>query len=267
MFLGQLYFYDAQLADIDTPVTLDQLEGVEFVGLTPIRKEDYKGIGRHNWLTMIRDQFVDQYGLILQENQLSFAPWMWQRLTSPSESSEGIVSPKSAFQSELLEWMLKGARLEDVKHILVTGSLSDNQDDFALYYGLRVLYIFAEHTPELSEYEPVEAEIDRLDVELSLTPQILVLGSQYLAPLFVNIQCEFQTPAITQEDILQQIQRVIQQNASIELVLIENAEKETLTYLKKRLPESVLVSPLNLEMGQENFFDFIVKKTLGVRLS
>jgi len=107
----------------------------------------------------------------------------------------------------------------------------------------------------------------------STKPQILVVTSDELAPLFVNVGCEAITKINDSTKMTSDVQDVIASEPSIKVVLIEGEHNEDLIkQLRKSLRGDILISGLSLpthqtlESNQKTYFDQIARSTLGVRL-
>ena len=110
---------------------------------------------------------------------------------------------------------------------------------------------------------------DLTNEEINLHKEILVLTELYKAPLFTNLNCEFLSlpDSLSPKEILDKIETKLGIFPTIQLILIDKSDNESLiTFLNKYLP-NVLITSLELNNQSENYFDKIVKSTLGIRLN
>ncbi len=278
MLLGQLFFYLKELDKIKKPITLESITAINLASISEFKKEDFKGLSETQIKRKIRDTFSDFYGNFLKTNKLKWSYTYWQKLTSPKtqKTSNGLVA-SSEFQTKLLSWEASEFNYQELSDILNLGKLATSQEDVAIYYGLKVMYIFSNlETKDTFGDFGIVAEEQNTNQTLEENPEILVFTEPSHFPLFVNLNCEVEEiPGdVDPKEILDIIQSFIEKSPSIELVLVdkENTGK-LIPYLKRHLPANILVTELSFSSlasggGEDKtFFDKIVKKTLGVRLN
>jgi hypothetical protein len=191
-----------------------------------------------------------------------------------------LISPKkaniksrsvSSFQKSLLEWLENGNNLNNLEDLLKDAQYSNDESDFALYYGLKVLLKFStrsqiqERVDKLPNFTINQSKSESFAVDAK--PQLIVLTQDYFSPLFTNLNCVY-CPLSSDRDLtLQNIGKELILHPDIKMILVNRNDSDLLKYLQKHLPSDVLVSSFELENhSSENYFDTITKKTLGIKL-
>lgn len=282
MILGQLYYYHKVLDQFPFPVTLENLEKLEILGLEKLQKKDYQEFSQIELNRKIRDEFSAFFPNILKENKLNFSSEFWRDLSSPIISTNSLDKPysksrpKSDFQRNLLDWNNSGCNLDDLKTIIKEGEFLGAEEDLAILYGIKVLFLLSKSSENISGLELNLTNSKEQSQELSTESEILVITKNFFSPLFININCEF---LLAKEDednrsLGKRIQEVLTKQSQIKLVLlaIEDLDvEEKVNWLQKYLPKEILVTSVDLfkqeQSENQTFFDKIVKKTLGVRLT
>jgi len=267
MLLGQLYYFDKKLSTISEALSLGQFQDIELLGVQ-IDPSQFEGQETSSAARTYRDAFSAGYVSVLRQNQLTFAEMFWSYLTSPVIPTSTVFQPRSEFQSELVQWLQSGASLHNVSHLVKMGQLTSEEEDFALYYGLRALSVL---TVASSQATMLSAQTSSQEsAELSSTPQILVLTDTATAPLFVNINCTFVHISDSVEHNVQHTLDALNTSPEVKLVLIvsqSQSVQETLTQLQKKTDPSVFVTTLSFgNDASSGYFDDLVRKTLGVKL-
>ena len=272
MFLGQLYFYEKELSRLGSNIVVDDFLGIEIAG-TQLAIKDLQGIGNIDEFGLkLKEIFIANYDILLTENKLYKALSFWKYLTSAIQENIDL-KPSSDFQKALLEWILAGSELKDLENeALSYGKFSNDQEDFALYYGLHVLHLiylsqknsaYSESALDLSLLEN-----DVLETELGTEPEMLIISSNNIKPLINNLNCIFVASASTKEIIVEKTKAALNDFNSIKLIIVDTQDQELLHSLKKSNTNNVLLVELNFSGTQENnFFDILVKQTLGINLN
>jgi hypothetical protein len=271
MLLGQLYHYDALLDKFEFPLTTDNAQELELLGLEKSSTQKPRQISNQELRLEIRDLFSRNYGRILLSNNLITSHNLWSQITSPYKVSKGDhPSDQTEFQTKLQTWIKEGVKWSEIDDLLVYGKLTTEESDVALYYGLKTLFLLSHEKPR---QRPKVIQIpDLMEAsDLSDNPQILICSHPEFFPLFKNLNCQTSNYLSDAEQMVYAIQEDLKSNPNISLVLIISPESEnSIEYITKKLQSQVLVSTLDLQvedLGKDTFFDKIVKKTLGVRLS
>lgn len=274
MILGQLYYYQKKVEEFSDKLSAGLVSDIEIFSLPQVDSATFAGMGSHEIARTLKDMFSSFYLKALKENKLSFAVDFWGWLTSPLVDSKVALLPRTDYQRELVEWMKKGSSFDDFDALLLDGSLTTEEEDYACFYGLSVLRALTLFEPSAAESLLEEASISKIkeSVKCSDKPQILVFCDNYVAPLFKNLNCEFAFISHDHEVNLKVAEEKIASNPSLSLVLLVGKDvAESLTLLQRKLSNELLVSALNLneETGdvKDTFFDRLVKETLGVRLT
>jgi vacuolar-type H+-ATPase subunit F/Vma7 len=277
MLTGQLYYYLKKLDEIRLPLTADQASNLDILGLPYISATAFAELDDDMVASEVKNLFVSSYGNFMKENGLAKASQFWNLLTSPIKLENTTITfkPQSEFQESLMQWSTKEFEFSDLEGIIKQGEMVFREDDLALVYGLKCLYIFSDHDYNDEESEltlSVGHAVDSKKTTYSTKPQILVLTTEELAPLFINISCEA-IPLLNDDDKnIKEVKEIIQSRQSIRLILVEGAQTEELIKkLRKSISQDILVSGIEIpkkqsESGGKTYFDMIARSTLGVRL-
>jgi len=148
--------------------------------------------------------------------------------------------------------------------------LTTDLEDFALFYGIKVLAILNQDilNTQLGSTEWQLPETTTTPGSLSTKPNILVLTSEIYAPLFINLNCDYLPISEDLPELLKAVTQIITNNPEIKLILINSDNEKIETYLHKHLTSNVLITTIEFtKFAQNAFFDSLVRKTLGVRLT
>lgn len=268
MLLGQLYHFNKVLDDIKLPLTPESISSVELAGLPRQNSEDFQGMSSDDIARNLRDQFSRNYEKLLEGESLSFAYPYWKLLVSPLVETAETLDADSDFQSQLISWQQNEFDLSQISDVLAAGRLALNDEDFAIYYGIRVLSVLS----DLEESHKHSTDINVPEVkpaaEVSERAEILVLTREYLSPLFVNLNCKYLPILAEPKETLKSIEYVLAEESEIKLILIDAQDEKLVQYLQKNLPQNLLITSVQFEnFAKDDFFDQIVRKTLGVKLS
>jgi hypothetical protein len=279
MLLGQLFHYIKVIDKITLPINETNFSEIDLAGVGSLNFEEYKNLSQAELQRKLRDVFSSFYIKYLEENKLDFAANFWKGLTSPTKFKSKKLNPSSDFQRQLLNWQSKDFVLSEFKNVVESGRIATDEQDVAIYYGLKVIQKLSENLEDKIVEFDSDLETDSTE-GLKKEPQILIITESHKAPLFININCLF-SPLQKSTDLketLDEIQSDIEQNPSISLVLIDLEDSQKIiNYLQKHLPSNILVTSLGLteienmknqtKNNNQTFFDKVVKQTLGVRLN
>jgi hypothetical protein len=276
MILGQLYYYHKVLDQFSFPVNLENIEKLEILGLSKVLKKNYEDLNEIEISRKIRDEFSANFPQILKENKLNFALNFWLELTSPIKNeSDTKIKPNSDFQQKLLEWNLQGGKIEDIEELIRYANLLNQEEDLAIFYGIKVLYLLTKTSQNNLELKLNTSKTSKEVENLSWQPEILVITKNFFSPLFININCQFllEKEEENNKDLTKKIEQVLNKPNNIKLILLvtlDPKKEEKIDWLQKYLAKEILVTSIELEKNNvssdQTFFDKIVKKTLGVRL-
>jgi hypothetical protein len=268
MLLGQLYHYNKVLDDIKLPLSPESVFGVELAGLPRPNPEDFKGMTGEDIARSLRDKFSRAFEKVLEGESLSFAYPYWKLLVSPVVETAENLESGSDFQSLLLSWQENQFALEQLPEVLASGRLALNEEDFAVYYGVRALSVLSDLQKQAAAGGELNAPEVKPAAEVSERPEILVLTKEYLSPLFINLNCLYLPILEEAKDTLKAVQNVLSEESEVKLVLIDAQDKKLLSYLQKNLPANLLITSVQFEnFSGDAFFDQIVRQTLGVKLT
>jgi hypothetical protein len=277
MILGQLYYYHKVLDQFSFPVNLENIEKLEILGIPKVSKKNYEDLNQIEISRKIRDEFSANFPQILKENKLNFALSFWLELTSPIKKEFNIkVKPTSDFQQKLLEWNNRGGKIEDIEELIRYANLLNQEEDLAIFYGIKVLYLLTKISQTNLVLNLSGAKINQEIENLSWQPEILVITKNFFSPLFVNINCQFllEKEEENNKDLTKRIEQVLDKPNNIKLILLvtlDPKKEAKIDWLQKHLTKEILITSIDLEKNNtssdQTFFDKIVKKTLGVRLT
>jgi|GEM_PF-1701361 len=273
MILGQLYYYDKKLDKLPSPITLDNLSKVELFGLDTLKASDFESLSADELVFKIKSLFTFNFGKALQEEYLGFASDFWQFLSSPLNEVDQRLKPSTSFQREVLDWAKDGYSLAQIPELFLSGSLSSDQTDFALYYGLKTLHTLTKNysstSSSASQLALAPQPSSKKTSTLSTSPEIIIVSKAYLSPLFLNVNFLHQELLGTLEDTAKQILNTLAKQTKIKFILIDSNSTQLEAILNKKIASDILVSSVNisqLSLGNESFFDRLAKTTLGLKL-
>ncbi len=272
MIIGQLYYYESKLDEIHRRISEGDYENIEVLGITRDDIEKNKSLTPNELLYNLRQTFSKRYNELLQEENMKFAAGFWNELISPVVDPifEPTIKPSTPYQNSLLEWLNRGNSINEVSEIVFPGLFSNDEEDYALFYGIKTL-----HTLNLLQDEGKTNRSEK-DLEggsegeenLSKEPEILVITKGFLAPLFVNINCDYILDKEGSE-LLEEAEKYAKKNTHLKMVLAINKDRAFENSLKKRLDSNILIATLEIDDISESkgFFDQIVRSTLGINIS
>lgn len=272
MLLGQLFFYEKELSRLGSNIVVSDFLGIEIAGTQEAIK-DLQGIDNIDEFGLkLKEIFIANYEVLLSENKLYKALSFWKYLTSAIQENIDL-RPSSEFQKAILEWILAGSELKDLENnVLGYGKYSNDQEDFALYYGLHVLYLIY-LSQKNSAYSASDLDLSMLQneglvTELAAEPEMLIISSNNIKPLMNNLNCIFVASDSSKEVIVEKAKAALNDFSTIKLIIVDTQDQELLYALKKANTTNVLLVELNFSGTQENnFFDLLVKQTLGINLN
>ncbi len=268
MILGQLYYFNKVLDNIKLPLTPESVANVELSGLPNQNPEDYRGMSSEDIARNLRDRFSRAYEQVLEGESLGFAYQYWKSLVSPLVDSGESLEPESDFQSQLISWQEKQFDLDILPEVLASGQFALSEEDFAVYYGVRALAVLSKLQERSKNLDDLNVPEVRPAEDLAEKPEILVLTRELLSPLFVNLNCRYLPILEEYTDTLKSIEQVLNEEQEIQLILIDAKDEKLVQFLQKRLPQGLLITSVQFEnFSNDDFFDQIVRKTLGVKLT
>jgi len=268
MLLGQLYYFDKKLESVSQSLQAAEYDSIELMGVSSVDTEVFNGQDLATISRTFRDIFSGSYLQVLQENKLTFAAKFWGYLTSPITPTSTVLAPKSEFQGELLQWLQEGASLQNVSHLIKSGQLTSDEEDFALYYGLHALSVLS--VSKQSAQHNINVDDAQETVELNQKSQILIVTDRAMAPLFTNINCIFTEITDSAEQNVKNTQQILLKNPEVSLILVvsdNSSVAETVELLQKKVDPNIFVTTLSFSTDSASgYFDDLVRKTLGVKL-
>ena len=254
MLLGQLYYYDKELDRLQSGQ--DNLAQVELLGV-PFQARS----------SLPKDQVIDLFiqGIwqIFEEQRYRFNTKFWAYLKSV-RGTEELPAQRSEFQVTVVEWVESDYAYEQFQEVLRVGSLTVDEEDFALYYALRALHKLVGFENLVSG--GVELSEEAQPEILEATP-ILVVTEPRFFPLYKNLGIEYVSLVWPVEQLVKRIHEEVT-HRRYEMVLVDTQDEEVLAQLRKKFKGEVLVSGFSMQPSEgEDFFAKIVKDTLGVRLT
>lgn len=274
MLTGQYYYYLKKLHQIKFPLHADAVSKLEILGLSFLSAEAFAEIEPDFIPNELKNLFISSYKNFLVENQMNLVSQYWGYLTSP-KTSEGKLSflpAQTEFQNYVKQWGQDGFEFDRLDDIISFGQYSTREDDLALIYGLEFLKKFTLVEQDKKDLPSLAKAVMGSDSTLySTKPQILVVTSDELAPLFINIGCEAIPALSNREKLASDINSILADQSSIQVVLVQGEDNQELVgYLRKNIDDSILVSGFSLPTSsakpKKTFFDQIAMSTLGVRL-
>ncbi len=274
MLSGQLYYYNAKVKEFGTHLASGNVSRLDILSVPKLENKDYEGVKPTEIARTVRDIFASNYKEILIDNELKFAVSFWESLTSPLKKISSKTEPQSDYQNDLIQWLENEMPSDGISHLLSSGVLATDDEDYACYYGLAVFNQLTLSQIDISDLDFLSSpSIASGPSNLSSEPQMLVFCSSYIAPLFANLNAEILPVSSNAEINLAKAKEVMQDNQEIKLVLlIGQHDFESMDLLNKKLPKDIIVSSLDLEAGADSsssdatYFDKLVRDTLGVKL-
>lgn len=272
MLLGQLYYYEKELTKLGSNLVVQDFLNIEIAGVNKSHLAEIEGYDSIDEFGIkLKELFIQNYLKLLQENQLFQALNFWKLLTSAVKEDNVTVAPKSEFQAQLLDWVYTDGEIKNIQSkVLNLGRYSDNQEDFALYYGLNVLYqIYQSQNDSSYSNQSLDLEIvdNSSNLEYNQNPEMILITSNAIKPLISNLNCIFVPNDEPKEIVSNLVTTSLNQYSDIKLIIIDSQEPELIQAVKKANITNALLVELNFSSNQEdNFFDVLVKQTLGINL-
>ena len=266
--IGQLYYYDSQITSSVESINKGDINNVDILGVETADLEEVSQLSASERKRRVRDLFINNYSQYLVEEKMFRASQVWSNLVSPTDMDSDKFS-NQPFIRTIAEWMKEGSKFSELEEVVKYSFDVDSDDEFALYYGLKVVHELSKVTE--TDTEDIEQDAEDKDGEYSADPEMLVVCQSHLAPLFINLNSEYQALAQDRDDNLSNIKAKLEANKSIKLILVISPEYlETVEYLDKRLDSEYVVSGIDLDGNDsgssDTFFDKLARKTLGMRI-
>jgi hypothetical protein len=276
MILGQLFFYSKELNRLLESKDLQLLKDVQILGIDPNYFNDINKLSKNDALKLLAE-FIYSYSTVLQKESLEASIDFWNVLVNPLKIDVETTEQASEYIKELYDWVAKGSKINEISALLSSGVLTNTEEDYALYYGLNVIYvinslILSNSNESVSGLMATAPDLTNTH-SFSNNPQSLVITSLYKTPLFKNINAIcLDSQKLSHNQIIQELKLLIKDNNDISIIFIDTdyvTESHSLEKFIKKQPElkNIYVSNIKLsEISEDNFFDEIVMSTLGVKL-
>lgn len=267
MFLGQLFYYDAKLNQLPLAIEQKRLDLIDLCGVDNTNPE-LIGLSSQELSRKLKDIFSKNYINILHENELHGIGVIWKTITSAHIQFDSMI-PRSEYQSIIVEWAVDGYAIDKIMALVKEGQLAQNVDDFALYYGIKVLFELTTLGLE-GIYQPSHLSHSHFISDIpAQDPSMIVVTNQRKSPLFKSVSC---VTILPQDDIYSMV-RILKEKIiempTIQIILLDYPlDDYSFQQISKSLPD-VLVSQFDLDeldSRSSGFFKAIAKQTLGIRL-
>jgi hypothetical protein len=270
MLIGELYYYDKTLDQIQFPLTSENSDKVEIYGVPKITQPEVNGLSSIEIGTIFRDKFSKAFAEALNQQKIPFTTSFWSALTSPYSQNESRLTSSSQFQEVVLEWAKDGFKISDLSEVLKLGRLTSTISDFSLYYGLKVIYLLTTANQSQRQTSKIDYPKTQEADQITQNKEILVLTTRFIAPLFTNLNCAYLPLTEDPKIALDNVRNELSKNHEIKLIIIEGENPDLIKHLQRNLPPNILITGLELEVKNSNqsqtYFDLLVKKTLGIRI-
>lgn len=259
--LGQLYFWEKKIDQLNKPWTVSELLDLGLPGFEGLELSDMPSEAQEQ-ARVITTAFINGYQTFLSDSDARKAAVAWKYLTSPYTVQEGGAS-EGEFWSNVYSWIVDRKK-ETLDTILADGLLSANESIYGFAFGLKVIHYFTEY----SELDQAEQSDRLLYQSLRDQSEILYYGSVSIDILFTNLNA--QKVVLTDDYAFDAtlIRSTLDAYPSISLVLVDAQDADDrVQFLQKKLPSGVLISSVQLQNQQVGFFDRLTRETLGIRLT
>ncbi len=276
MSLGEIYYFDSLLDNYIFPISTEDISKIQFYGYELIKVNDYINLNQKDLNLKLKINFINNFSDKIKKEKNYFAINFWGNLTSPTKLNQvNFFLKKNDFRKKLLEWSKKGFEYDFLKEILELELETIANEDFLIFYGLKVISKIQEGIDKISKLPNnqnlIETKIQiHLDAKIGSNydekEKILVVCDQYLSPLFVNLGCIFLNKTENKFALLQDILAITTNKKDIKLIITNGLLEENRDFLDKNLSNYLIT---HLDIGNtfsKNFFDSIVSKTLGIKI-
>lgn len=265
--LGSLFYYNSKLDSIQNNIKSGNPSLIELYSLDQSKLENLSQIDENARIRKVRDLFLASYGDALKQEKLNKNYLIWLYLTDPTLTNNKPAR-FSGFSKTVFDWINSGGRLEKVEEIATEGFYSTNIQDYSLYYGIKVLQELSKQTGQRTN--DLNTEELELASKVSQESEFLVICSPHLAPLFKNLNAITRDLSSSIEDNVEVIGDVLKNKENIKLVLIIASNYVEILQSANKKFVDVVISGIDLETIKEKssttFFDYIARKTLGMRI-
>lgn len=263
MLLGQLYAYSNYLNSFPAEINQENVTSLQILGLDKTDLEEISQLSSEALKVELKAKFSLNFQQILIENNLHLALSVWKVITSPLNDLQ-FPKTSNSYLKLVQEWEEQDFAKAMLPEVLLDGLLSNDENSYAVYYGLSVINKFA------STYHIHLAVEDEVEVEIKqeITPTTLaVICPSIYSPLFVNLGCIF-IPELNQEKLIKAVYDKMSEHPQLSLILLVGQTENACKLLTKEFPNLEII---NLEWNvweekEKGFFDELAMQSLGVRL-
>jgi hypothetical protein len=269
MLLGDIFYYDKELDKFPSQLSAQNLGNIQIFGLGELNPDQYLGMSDRRIRQAIKDNFINQFTILLSQSSLTRSQKIWKELTSPTFKTHNQTNNFSQFQQSILDWIWSGQSDQGLLELVNETKTLTEEEDLTLGYALKVIYklstLQSGDSHDIAELKPGKLTDTAAD-----SPQILILTEPQFFPLFSAQGCL--TTAFVKDPriISHEIKKILETTPSISLVMLDSDQDNLVSHLQKDLGSRVFVTSFNLASNetsqQTTFFDQVVRATLGVRL-
>lgn len=267
MFLGQLYYYDAKLNQLPLAIEQNRLDLIDLCGVN-MSDASLVGLNSHELSRKLKDLFSKNYIHVLEENNLFAIAAMWKSITSAHKQTQSF-RPRTEYQISILDWAVDGYPIDKIMALVKEGQLVQDEDDLALYYGIKVLFELTTLSLE-GIYQPSQlSHEDIINDVADHEPTMIVVTNQRKSPLYQSVSCTTILPQQDTNQMIANLKNTLSNLLSIQIILLDyQLDDSEFLLIAKAFPD-ILVSHFDIELldsQSTGYFKTLAKKTLGIRL-
>lgn len=265
MLLGQLYYFEKKLSDIQAALMSGNLTQLEIAGIEAKDLSELTVFRGGDLKLKLVSLFSGKYTELLAENNLQNALKTWKLIVSPYKSTSVPLSNFHLYYT-VSNW-LNNTPQENLGSLVEEIGIVFDEEEFAILYGLKVLETLADKEVQTNHTNTLGTDTASF-VVTGQEVQMLVICSAILSPFFVQLGCEYIDSGLAEDKILQLAMSAISQKDSINMVLIDSKnDVELISKMRKKVDSRIIIAPFQPNIKQDQgYFDSLVKQTLGVRL-
>jgi hypothetical protein len=264
MLLGQLYAYSNYLNSFPAEINQENVTSLQILGLDKADLEEISQLSSEALKVELKAKFSLNFQQCLLDNNLNLALKVWKVITSPLTDLQ-FPKTTNSYIKLVQEWEEQDFSKAMLSEVLLDGLLSNDENSYAVFYGLSVIHKFAlTHHVNLGVEDEVEVEAKQ---EISPTTLAVICPSIY-SPLFVNLGCIF-IPELNQEKLIKAVSEKMAENPQLSVILLVGQTENTWKVLNKEFPNLEIINmEWNIwEEKEKGFFDELAMQSLGIRLS